>query len=142
MPHTDAAVPLRFIVTPRAEAESDAIEEWLKSLPFGGEEAAQRFSETLDRELPALCADLAQRFATGNNLPRPDPAASVAFARPTYKHPFTTASGGKRKRRQTTGVYILYYDLPNPSTLQVIALRHGASEPLTAWLDPTNDIDE
>ena len=66
------------------------------------------YSETLDRELPALCQDIAERLASGSNLPRPDPEASLAFVRPSYKHTFTTGKN-KKRRGQTAGVYFAYY---------------------------------
>ena len=111
---------------------------WLRSLPFGGDEAATRLSVALDRELPALCADLAERFASGSNLPRPDHDASLVFARPAYKHLITTAPGGRR-RRQSAGVWAIFYDLPAPATVRLLALHHSAAQPLAAWLDPAGD---
>ncbi len=130
---------MAFSLTDRAKAENKVTADWLRSLPFGGDEAARQFSLVLDRELPNLCADVAERLATGINLPRPDEAASIAFARPAFKHTFTTATKN-RKRGQATGVYFLYYALLSNADgfvneLRVLSIRHSASEPLTAQFD-------
>ena len=126
---------MRFITSETTDKQIKDIEAWLESLPFGGLEAAIRFGETLARELVALCADIAERLASGSNLPTIDEEASLAFSRPAYKHLFTTAASGKRKRGQNAGVYLVFYELLDFNTLQVIGLRHGAAEPLTAYLD-------
>lgn len=131
-------VPLTLDLTDRALAKLKEAADWLRNLPYGGEESARRFSETSDRVLTALCADVAERLASGSNVPRPDEEASIAFAQPAYKHLFTTASGGKRKRRQAGGVWIIIYALPDANTLQMLTLRHGAAELLTAWIDEAN----
>ena len=118
----------------RSLSEIKAAGIWLKSLPFGGQEAARRFSETLDRVLPELCQDIAERFASGSNLPRPDEEASIAFSQPSYKHVFTTGTG-RRRRGQTSGIWVIIYALPGNDTLQILTVRHGASESLTEFLD-------
>ena len=128
--------PLSVLASDRAKADAKHITDWLRGLPFSGDELAERFGETLPRELINLCADLDERFATGSNLPRPDEEASIAFARPAYRHTFTTGAGGKRKKRQTAGVYVVFYDLTTtPGKVNVITIRHSASEPLTADFD-------
>ena len=130
--------PLRLAATEAAETQIQDAENWLKSLPYGGMEAAARFTETIGRVLPALCQDIAERLTSGSNVPQSDEEASLAYSRPAYKYIFTTSRTGKRKKRQTAGVYVLFYTLPDTNTLLVLGLRHGAAEPLTAWLDQTN----
>ena len=77
-----SVLPLRLEITDRAKAEAKQIYDWLEGLPFGGQEAADKWNETIKRVLPQLCQDIAERFASGSNLPRPDEEASLAFARP------------------------------------------------------------
>ena len=93
---TQNTAPLKLILTDKAQRRVNEIGAWLQSLPFG-ETAAIRFLETLNRVLPELCLDIAERLATGNNMPRPDEEATIAFSRPAYRFTFTTASGGRRK---------------------------------------------
>lgn len=142
MPNVNSG-PLSLSVSDRAKAEAKQTTDWLRSLPFGGDALAERFSETIPGELTALCADISERLASGSNLPRPDPEASLAFAQPAYTHTFTTARG-KKRRGQTAGVYVVFYAiLQNVSLLRVLSIRHGAAEPLTSFLDtPTGESDE
>lgn len=133
----DTIKAFALVVSEPAQDLFNEATDWLRFSPppFGGEEAAARFSQSLDHELPALCQDIAERFASGSNLPRPDEEASLAFGRPAFKHFFTTAASGKRKRGQTSGVWVLFYTLPGANTLRVLGLRHGAAEPLNADFD-------
>ena len=130
-----SASPLVLVVSERAEAQFNTAHEWLRGLPepFGGEETARRFSATLSLELPILCADIAERLISRSNLPRIDEEASLVFSRPTYRHTFT-ASGTPRRRRQTAGVWFLFYALPGNGTLEVVFLRHSAAPPFRCCL--------
>jgi plasmid stabilization system protein ParE len=123
---------LHLSFTTQGREEITEIGRWLAE-NFEG--AAQRFSETIDTVLPALCQDVAEQIATGGRpATLPDERGSLFFSRPVSEYIFTTQK--KRNRRSTSGIYRVFYELLDADkdgqvdTLRVLSVRHAGAKPL------------
>lgn len=126
----DIITPLTLVIEPEARDNLRDAVEWLQTLPFP--DAAERFAEMIDRELPGLCYSVAERLITGLLPPRPDEEASEGFSRPVYKELLFTSG----RNRSGAGGWRVYFALSDEDgdgdtdTLSVVAIAHATGGPV------------
>ncbi len=97
-----------------------------------GDDLAERFTNRLRDEIKELRIRLADEMRTSENGRinwKPDGNASTRYARPIYRHAFSTS---KIRRRNSTGRYYLFFTListdeDKPNVLVVVSVQHAAA---------------
>ncbi len=99
-----------------------------------GDAGAYAFNDQLDATVAGLCERTSQEIAShGKPFDAPNEIASLRFARVVYRERLET--NRKRRRGSSSGLWYVYYALHGQTatsgadSLEVLAVRHSASEP-------------